>query len=403
MMKKFQQKLERLKSQSRLRHLSLPHGIDLTSNDYLGMCNHPALRKAAQEALESGMDIGAGGSRLLRGHTPAHQDLEDFAAAHFGCGRALYFSTGFQANLAIFSALPSRHDVILFDSLVHASARDGIQASQARSVKVLHNDLNEYESALKRFAGEAAQIWIAVESVYSMDGDAAPLGELYALANKYGAILIVDEAHATGVLGEDGKGLAYDLFSSSSRASESERGDPEKSWIASSAMPPRNDGNQPDNLITLHTCGKAIGVAGGLVCGPDEIIDMLINTARPFIYSTAPMPLQAHLVQKSLEILASADGQARRDRLQELCVHAQSRLGGIGSHIVPVLLGGDEKALAVAGALQSAGYDVRAIRPPTVPENTARLRISLSTHLDEQTIDDFAAHLMPLLQEEAVA
>lgn len=163
---------------------------------------------------------------------------------------------------------------------------------------------------------------------------------------------------------------------------------------------PRND-VWPDNLIVLHTCGKAIGVAGGLVCAASDVIETLINTARPFIYSTAPMPLQAYLVQKSLEMIAGQDGAARRQKLQKLCSLAQKFFGGPGTHIVPIILGEDERALHVAQMLQQKGYDIRAIRPPTVPEGTARLRLSLSAALDEKTLEDFAAALAPLLQDQA--
>ncbi len=360
-MKKFEKEIETLIQKGRYRSLALPNGIDLTSNDYLGLANHPALRKAAIEFLHNNGDIGAGGSRLLRGHTESHAALETFAADFFAAPKTLYFASGYQANTAIFQALPTRHDTIVFDEYIHASARDGIQNSHAQHIKAQHNDVNAFEDALKRAREKSkGQIYIAVESLYSMDGDIAPLQDLLALANQYDAILIVDEAHATGVMGTDGKGLAYDLYET-----------------------------LPENLITLHTCGKAIGVAGGLVCASETIIDTLINTARPFIYSTAPMPLQAHLVQKSLQLIASQEGAQRRQALQKYCAFVQSKLGGEGTHIVPLIIGDDERAVHIAQMLQHNGYDIRAIRPPTVPENTARLRLSLSAALDTKTLQNF--------------
>lgn len=368
-MHKFQQKFRDFKERNRYRSLNLPGGVDLTSNDYLGMASHPALRKAAIEALDAGLEIGAAGSRLLRGHTQSHADLEDFAARHFGAGATLYFSTGFQANYALFSTLPSRHDVIIYDSLIHASARDGIQSSAARGVKFAHNDLNALEETLKRYRDKAEDLWIAVESLYSMDGDIAPLAEIYALAERYGAWLIVDEAHTTGIYGDQGKGLISDFC----------------------------NGVMPDNVIALHTCGKAVGVAGGLVCASMDVIDMLVNTARPFIYSTAPMPLQALLVRKSLEILASGEGDKRREKLFALCTEAKSLFGGHGTQIVPVILGDDARAVAVAARLQAAGYDIRAIRPPSVPENTARLRLSLGSALDAAVLQGVADMLQDVL------
>lgn len=353
---------KQLKDQNRYRTLNLPGGIDLTSNDYLGMAAHPLLRETAILALQSGLDIGAAGSRLLRGHTKEHHDLEDFAANHFASPRTLYFSSGFQANYALFTTLPSRNDLILYDALIHASARDGIQASNARGIKFEHNDLNALEDLLKRHRNRVETTWIAIESLYSMDGDFAPIKEMLELSHKYDSILIVDEAHATGIYKKDGKGLCW----------------------------PHVQQENYDRLITLHTCGKAIGVAGGLVCAQEAIIDFLINKARPFIYSTAPIPLQALLVQKSLEILASPDGENRRQKLLEQCRQAQSLFGGPGTQIVPIILGSDENALTTARLLQDKGYDIRAIRPPTVPEGTARLRLSLSSELQSGVLQDIA-------------
>ena len=361
----FAKNLSDIKDQNRYRSLGLPCGVDLTSNDYLGMAAHPQLRDVAFKAMGGGLDVGAAGSRLLRGHTEAHADLEDFAAEQFGAGGALFFATGFQANYAIFTTLPGRKDVVLYDELVHASVRDGLSASKAKSFKFAHSDLGALEDLLKRHGEKAETVWIAVEALYSMDGDIAPLFDLHDLAVRYGAMLIVDEAHSTGVYGEDGKGLCWEIIQKSGY----------------------------ENLITLHTCGKAIGVAGGLVCAAEEVIEYLINAARPFIYSTAPMPLQAVLVQESLKILASEDGQARRAKLMDLCQQAHELFGGKGTQIVPIMIGDDEKAVQVAVALQAAGYDVRAIRPPTVPEGTARLRVSLGFGLEEQILQDFAVSL----------
>jgi 8-amino-7-oxononanoate synthase len=366
-MNRFQKKLQQLEGQNRLRSLKLPGGIDLTSNDYLGLKSHPALREAAIDALKGGIDLGAGGSRLLRGQTESHKNLEEFAAEYFGVEKTLYFSTGFQANQALFTALPDRHDVIIFDEYIHASAREAIQNSHAAKIKIAHNDLNAFEDALKK--AEAETIWIAVESVYSMDGDLAPLKELHALAQKYNAMLVVDEAHGTGVFGANGKGLS--------------------------------EGLHTPNVISLHTCGKALGVAGGLVCATANIIDTLINQSRGFIFSTAPMPLQAYLVHKALEL--SRDEPWRREKLHVLAKTARKILPASNSksQIIPIIIGDDGHALAVAQNLQGQGYDVRAIRPPTVPDGTARLRISLNCNLDEKTLKNFAAALAPHLQKRA--
>ncbi len=361
----FQAVLQELKGKNRHRSLSLPHGADFSSNDYLGMAKHPVLKAAAIEAFESGLDVGATASRLLRGHIKQHKDLEDFAAQYYKAGAALFFSNGFQANFGILSTLPSRKDIILYDEKVHASTRDGLQVTNAKSFKFAHNDLNALEDLLKRHREKADKIWVAVEALYSMDGDTPPLEEIYGLAQQYEAMMILDEAHSTGIMGPNGKGLSEGII--------------------------QKHGHK--NLVVLHACGKAIGVAGGIVCAESEVIDYMINAARPFIYSTAPMPIQALLVQKSLEILGSQDGQERRTKILKVCKKAEELFGGFGTQIVPIMIGGDEKAIQTATAMQEAGYDIRAIRPPTVPEGTARLRMSLSSSLDEQVLLAFQSQL----------
>ncbi len=324
------------------------------------------------DALQSGLDIGAAGSRLLRGHTQSHHDLEDYAARFFKAGKALYFSSGFQANYALLTALAQRGDVVLYDSLVHASMREGLQSSKAKSFKFVHNDVQALEDLLKRQTvklSKGQRLWIAIETVYSMDGDLAPFAEIMDLAHTYGAYVMADEAHATGIYGDSGRGKAWDYILK----------------------------NGYDRLITIHTCGKAIGVAGGLVCATQDVIDFMINTSRAFIYSTAPMPLQAVLVQKSLDILSGPQGDERRAILQARCRQAKALFGGEGTHIVPIILGEDEKAVRVAQAMQEKGYDIRAIRPPTVPEGEARLRLSLSSELSEDVLQSFQDALKEVL------
>jgi 8-amino-7-oxononanoate synthase len=353
----------------RYRSLKLPAGIDLSSNDYLGLSSHPALRQAALEALEGGIEIGASGSRLLRGHRPAHQELEAFAAAYFGCPRALFFPNGFQANYALIGTLVNRRDLAIFDALCHASMRDGLRAAQCHAIKIPHNDLDAFEDALKKRPAAAENSWILVESIYSMDGDYSPVRELVALAEKYDAMLIVDEAHATGVAGTTGRGVT--------------------------------EGMAHDRLIALHTCGKALGVAGALVCAGDPVIDYMVNAARAFIYSTAPMPLQAVLVRRALELVR--DEPERRRQLEALKTFAAQQLPGfaVRSHIVPIVIGEDAAAVAIAETLQSQGFDIRAIRPPSVPEGTARLRLSLHVGLTRQDIENFARALLPLASRHA--
>lgn len=364
---KFQNKLQQLKDKNRFRALSRPCGIDLSSNDYLGMAHHPQLRRYAAAAIESGMPLGAGAARLLRGNHAEHDELEAYAAQHFGHEAALYFSTGFQAGQSIFQGLTDRHDGIIYDSLIHACMRTGIQNSPAKSYKAEHNDLDSYRDLLRRARQDCkGMLWIAAESVYSMDGDLAPLGELVALAEEFGAMLVIDEAHGSGVFGETGRGLSESL-------------------------------TKTDNLIVMHTCGKAYGVSGGLVCASREIIDILINNAHGFIFSTAPAPLMAHLTLKSIQILEKEPEKRKKLHENIKLLGEYLEISNHYSQIIPIIIGEDAKAVTMAQKLQEFGYDVRAVRPPTVPEGTARLRISLNSELDPETLKSFAETLKSLL------
>ena len=346
-------------NRSRRRRLIARAGHDFASNDYLGLANAPELRTAVAAALDRGVAVGAGGARLLRGNDPEHEALEAEAAAYFGSEAALFFSTGFAANSAIFSTLPAGRDLIVHDALIHASAHEGMRLGRATAVAAAHGDVQAFADAIRdwRAAGNKGRVWIAVESLYSMDGDIAPIEALAALADREDAFLIIDEAHATGVFGPDGRGLAHAL-----------------------------EGRE--NIVTLRTCGKALGCEGALVCAPHVIVDILINKARGFIFSTAPSPLVAAAVRASLGLLRSQP--ERRERLARLIAFAGARLPATGTQIMPVILGDDARTMAVAGALQERGFDVRGIRPPTVPAGTSRLRISLTLNVDEATVAQLA-------------
>ncbi len=345
--------LEALKRRGRLRTLEARSGLDFASNDYLGLAASGALTRAAEDALARGVAIGAGGSRLLRGNDPEHEALESEAARHFGSESALFFGGGFQANYAIFSTLPARGDLVVHDELIHASVLDGIRAGKADHVPAAHNDAGAVDDAIMRWraAGGVGRPWIAVESLYSMDGDKAPLDALLAIADRHDAMLVVDEAHATGVLGPDGRGLAAHL-----------------------------EGR--DNIVSLHTCGKALGASGALVLSTRTIRDFLVNRCRPFIYATAPSPLIAAVVRESLRICR--EEPRRRAELAKRV--AAFSLGSSGTHIAPVIVGGDARATALAAALKVRGFDVRAIRPPTVPEGTSRLRIAITLNVSENDV-----------------
>ncbi len=371
----YELKLAGLHRKSRLRALAPRQGIDFTSNDYLGLADAPRLKAAITDAIESGVPVGAGGSRLLRGNHPEHEALETEAAVFFGAERAIYFGSGFAANVALFSALPLRDDLVLYDALIHASVHDGIAAGKAKAVAVPHNQVEAFEREINRWrqAGGKGRPWIAVESLYSMDGDRAPVAALAALAGRHGGFLVVDEAHATGVFGPGGRGLAAELEG---------RG----------------------NVVALHTCGKALGLSGALISLPAVLADYLTNRARGFIYSTAPSPLMPAAVREALRIVA--DEPWRRIRLEELINLAseqlRSRLGVTpgGSQILPVMIGDNARALKIATRMRDGGFDVRAIRPPTVPEGTARLRISITLNVEESQIADMVGLLAFAMEEE---
>lgn len=347
--------LKALERRGRLRTLSARAGIDFSSNDYLGFAASAELAGAIATAAGEGVPAGAGGSRLLRGNHPEHELLEAEAAAFFGAESALYFGGGFAANYTLFSTLPQRGDLVIHDALIHASVHDGMRAGRAETASAAHNDADAFEDAIRRWreAGGTGRPWIAVESLYSMDGDMAPLESLAAVADRHEAMLVIDEAHATGVLGPGGRGLGAHL---EGRA----------------------------NVITLHTCGKALGVMGALVLGPRIVREFIINRGRALIYATAPSPLMAAGVRAGLRLAGGPEGEERRRRLAALVQHAgrtlhqETGLPISGTQIQPVIVGVDGRATELAASLQGRGYDVRAVRPPTVPEGTARLRISLT-------------------------
>jgi 8-amino-7-oxononanoate synthase len=372
---RYDRMLAQLEQKGRRRVLAQQTGIDFTSNDYLGLAESQRLNAAAASALERGVAVGAGGSRLLRGNHPEHEALEAEAAAFFQSDGALFFGSGYAANVAILSTLPQRGDVVVQDLLVHASTHAGIAACRADAVAASHNDAGAFDDAIRhwRNAGGTGHPWIAVESLYSMDGDRAPLAELARLADHHHGFLLVDEAHATGVYGTEGRGLSADL-----------------------------EGR--DNVVVLHTCGKALGTAGALVTGSRLLLDFLVNHARPFIYATAPSPLLAATVREALKILA--DEPERREKLLQLIVFANEQLTGClgiegsGSQIIPVVIGDNGRTVRIAGRMQMEGFDIRAIRPPTVPEGTARLRISITLNVDSAKIIRMFDRLSHVMAEE---
>lgn len=365
--------LAALGRRGRLRTLAPRAGLDFASNDYLGLAESDALRQAAIAALLGGVPAGAGGSRLLRGNHPEHEALEEEAARFFGAESALFLAGGFSANAALVATLPRRGDLVVYDALIHASVHEGLAATHAEAVATPHTDAGAVDDAIRRWraAGGRGTPWIVAETLYSMDGDFAPLDDLARIADAHGAMLLLDEAHATGVYGPGGRGCAAHL-----------EGRP--------------------NVVTLHTCGKALGVMGALACLPAGLKAYMVNRARAFIYATAPSPLVAALVRAALRLVAAGDNRrahlyARVARVQE--GFARLGLPATPSQIQTVILGTDRRATATASALQAQGFDVRAIRPPTVLEGTARLRIALTLNVTDEETDALLAALGQLLPQ----
>lgn len=370
-----QRDLADLESTGRRRSLVARCGLDFASNDYLGLAGSARLRHTAIDAAARGVAVGSGGSRLLRGNCDEHERLEEEAAAFFGSESALFTGSGYGANTLLFSTLPQRGDLVVHDAMIHASAHEGMRLGRAETASFAHNDVDAVSGAIAgwRRRGGLGTPWIAVESLYSMDGDRAPLADLAALAAREDAMLLIDEAHATGVFGPDGRGLAARL-----------------------------DGQE--NVVVLRTCGKALGCEGALVLAPATVRDFIVNRGRGFIFSTAPSPLVAAVVRDSLRCLR--EEPERRERLHAL-VRAATRtlaeigLSGSGSPIQPVVIGDDRRTMALAAAMQAAGFDVRGVRPPTVPPGTSRLRLSFTLNINEVDVTALAAALGPVLKDRS--
>lgn len=371
-LERFSRGLRALESRNRLRCLTPAQGVDFASNDYLGLASSAALQDAACEALNRGTPVGAGASRLLRGNSDEHAALEREAAEFFGVERALYLAGGFTANVAIFSTLPAPGDLILHDALIHASTHDGMRLGRAETRAFAHNNLTDAREKLTQWRKHNdGLIWITCESVYSMDGDFAPVDALFQLAEEFGAILVVDEAHATGVYGDKGRGLSHPYAARS-------------------------------NVLSLHTCGKGLGSFGALVCGAAPLIDTLINRARGFIFSTAPAPLNAAIVRAALRQL-NENNNLQAEALDRIAfAHEQAQrfcgLSGFQCQIMPVVIGPDKETMALATRLQNLGHDVRGIRPPTVPRGTARLRISITLNVSNDDITNLFRDLGQLME-----
>lgn len=342
--------------------------LNFCSNDYLGLAADPRLADAAAQALaRSG--TGSGAAALISGYNREHQALEEALADYLGRQRALLFSTGWAANLGVMRALLNKADTLLADELNHASLIDGGRLSGAHYVRVPHADLDAYQSALSRLTTHDSRLTLlATDGIFSMDGDLAPLPALATLARRHGAASMVDDAHGFGVLGPAGRGTLHHLAS--------------------------RDFAPTDIDIHVATLGKSLGVGGAFVAGDEDLIEYLIQRARSWVFSTAPPPALAAAARISLGIVAGPEGDARRAQLlanvarfRSACAQQGIALMDSPTPIQPLLLGDEERALRLSRELFERGFWVAAIRPPTVPRGTSRLRITFSAAHTAQQVD----------------
>ncbi|HLP98868.1 MAG TPA: 8-amino-7-oxononanoate synthase [Sideroxyarcus sp.] len=342
--------------------------LSFCSNDYLGLANHPRLIEALQQAvLHHG--LGAGAAHLVSGHSSAHHRLEQRLAHFMHKPAALLFSTGYMANLGTVQALAGKGDTVFADKLNHASLNDAMQLSHANVRRYRHGDMGQLAALLAKTQG--GRKLVVTDAVFSMDGDLAPLPELLALCEQYDAWLLVDDAHGFGVLGKTGRGSL------------------EHCGIASK------------RIIYMGTLGKAAGVFGAFVAAEQVVIDTLVNNARSYVYTTATPPALSAALLVSLQLID--EGDALRARLQQLIAKLRAGLGDLpwqllpsDTAIQPLLIGDNQQALALSEGLRERGIWIAAIRPPTVPEGTARLRITLSAAHSEADVEQLVAALHEL-------
>jgi 8-amino-7-oxononanoate synthase len=361
------EKLATRQKSGNLRSLPVDRGlVDFVSNDYLGLSRNQALAERIERRVKEEGFIGNGGtgSRLLSGNHPYYAQLEDFLSEIFQAEATLVFNSGYAANQALVAAVAEKGDTILYDILSHVCLKEGAWLSSAQTVAFRHNDLEDLEMKLQQSSG---RVFVVTESIFSMDGDIAPLEEILTLCEKYAAYLIVDEAHSTGVYGEAGAGLVVSK-------------------------------NLHDRIFArVYTFGKAMGVHGACVAGSQVLKDFLVNFGRPFIYTTS---LPAH------SIISIGEAFAFLKEKIDLQIQLEQKITTFRAHffqslsytaIQPVMIGSNEKARAISSQLQNEGFDVRPILSPTVQRGTERLRISLHVHNQDHEIVSLASTLTELL------
>ncbi|NNE97576.1 MAG: 8-amino-7-oxononanoate synthase, partial [Pyrinomonadaceae bacterium] len=346
--------------------LTSPRGIDLSSNDYLGLAQDSRLKDAMIEAVER-EGVGSTGSRLLRGERDCFREVEEKFAAWKGTERSLYFATGYQANIGIMQAFLEKDDIVFSDEQNHASLIDGIRLAKCKKHIYSHLAVDTLEDTLSN-TETRGQKFLVTESLFSMDGDIAPLKTYAGICSRTNTNLIVDEAHAVGIYGKTGSGLIEEF------------------------------GIEDNVFLSINTAGKALGVSGAFAAGSDLAIDYLINKCRSFVFSTAPIPAVADTLKVAIEIIENE--KERREDLRALCRTFSGLLRENGfavpkkeTQIVPIIIGDSSRAVAIAEKMQAFGFDVRAIRPPTVAEGTSRLRVTLNLGLDREILTEFVEKL----------
>jgi len=367
-LKELESGLLELEEKFQRRSVARVAGVNFCSNDYLGLAENAGLRDFVAEAVRRAAQVGGTGSRLLSGHHTAWDDIENEFASFAGTEAALYFGSGYAANLGLLTSVLSKGDLVFSDALNHASIIDGIRLSGARKEIYRHGDLNALEAALRRHEGTRCRKIVVTESVFSMDGDVADVRAIVELAERFGAEVIVDEAHATAVRGPAGRGIVA------------------------------KTGTTERVLAILHTCGKALASVGGFVCGSGVLREHLINHARTFIFSTAMPPYMAEQIGAALRLARGMEAERR-----EFLGIAREFAAGLrrdgwdtsttSSQIVPVVIGGNAETLEAAESLQSEGFAVRAIRPPTVEEGKSRLRLSLTSKIERGDLERLQSSL----------
>ena len=373
--------------------------LSFASNDYLGLANHPKLLDALRTGLER-FGLGAGASHLVSGHFSVHDEMERALATFTGKPATLLFSSGYLANLGAVQALVGRGDRVFADHLNHASLNDAMILSRARVQRYRHNDATHLGQLLGQ-AGEGRKL-VITDAVFSMDGDLAPLSEILLLCEQHDAWLLVDDAHGFGVLGRQGRGSLFHGGDPSGKALPTRDHEPAPANGAPNS--PRGGGlfclDSP-RIIYMATLGKAAGVSGAFVAAERAVIDTLLQSARSYTYTTATSPALTCALLAGLSVLQ--DEEWRRTRLRQLVAQLRSGLDGLpwplmrsDTPIQPLLVGGNDAAMALSRALYARGISVPAIRPPTVPQGTARLRISLSAAHDEQDVAKLVSALHEL-------